>query len=254
LHALAGALDAQHVHTRLGTVVREVRWQRGEVTIAATQHGRTEEIAARTAIVTLPLGVLQLPPQAPNGVHFVPALSAKQKALAGLAAGPVIKVLLRFRRPFWEELDDGRYADAAFFHAPRAAFPTFWTMLPLRAPVLAAWAAGPAATKMAGSSEEALVGTALDCLTKVFCGSDLCRAEFQGAHLHDWQADAYACGAYSYVVAGGGKAREQLARPLQSTLFFAGEAAETGGESGTVAGALESGKRAAEQVLASLAK
>jgi monoamine oxidase len=197
--------------------------------------------------------VLQLPPQAPNGVRFVPALTSKQKALAALAAGPVIKLLLKFRTPFWEELDDGRYADAAFFHAPRAAFPTFWTMLPLRASVLTAWAAGPAAARMAGSSDEELVRTALACLGTLFPG-EICLAEFQGAYLHDWQADPFACGAYSYVVAGGGNARELLARPLERTLFFAGEAAETGGESGTVAGALESGRRAAEQALAALTK
>ena len=254
LRALAGALDPQQVHVQLGTIVREVRWRRGKVTITATQHGRAHEVVAHKAIVTLPLGVLQLPPQAPNGVRFVPALTAKQKALAGLATGPVIKLLLRFRKPFWEEIDDGRYGDAAFFHAPRAPFPTFWTMLPLRASVLAAWAAGPAAARLAGVSEEELVRTALECLATVFCGHERCLADFQGAYLHDWQADPFACGAYSYLVAGGGHAREQLARPLVGTLFFAGEAAATGGESGTVAGALESGKRAVEQLLASLAK
>ena len=72
--------------------------------------------------------------------------------------------------------------------------------------------------------------------------------------MHDWQVDPFACGAYSYVVAGGGNARELLAQPLESTLFFAGEAADSGGESGTVAGALESAQRAVEQLLASLAK
>jgi monoamine oxidase len=254
LDALAGSLDSRHAHLALRTVVREIRWQRGEVTVFASQHGRTHEVSARAAIVTLPLGVLQLPPQAPNGVRFVPALTSKQKALAGLAAGPVIKVLLHFRKPFWEELDDGRYADAAFFHAPGASFPTFWTTLPLRSAVLAAWAAGPAAATMAGASEEELVRSALKCLTKMFSGDERCIADFQGAFLHDWQADPFACGAYSYVVAGGGNARAHLARPLRGTLFFAGEAAETGGESGTVAGALESGTRAAAQVLAALAK
>lgn len=249
LRALAGALDPQRVHVRLGTIIREVRWKRGEVTIAAAQHGRAHEVVARKAIVTLPLGVLQLPPQAPNGVRFVPALKAKQKALSSLAAGPVIKVLLRFRRPFWEEIDDGRYADAGFFHSPRAAFPTFWTMLPARAPVLSAWAAGPQAAQLAGVGDE-IVRTALRCLAKIFAGNERCVADFEGAYSHDWQADPFACGAYSYLVAGGGNAREQLARPLAKTLFFAGEAAETGGESGTVAGALESGKRAVEQLLA----
>jgi monoamine oxidase len=127
-------------------------------------------------------------------------------------------------------------------------------MLPARTSLLAAWAAGPAAARLAGVGEAEIVRTALDCLTTLFGGNERCVADFEGAHFHDWQADPFACGAYSYLVAGGGKAREQLARPLVSTLFFAGEAAETGGESGTVAGALESGKRAAEQLLASLAK
>jgi monoamine oxidase len=253
LQALAGALDPEHVHLQLGATVREVRWQRGKVTIALTHHGRPQEIVARHAIVTLPLGVLQLPPQAPNGVRFVPALTAKQKALAGLATGPVIKVLLRFRKPFWEELDDGRYADTAFFHAPRAAFPTVWTTLPLRTPLLTTWAAGPAAAKLAGGGEDKIVQTALRCVETLFSADERCRADFQAAYLHDWQVDPFACGAYSYVVAGGGNAREHLARPLDRTLFFAGEAADTGGESGTVAGALESARRAVEQLLASSA-
>jgi monoamine oxidase len=254
LATLAGAPDPQTVHVRLGTIVREVRWKRGEVTIAATRHGRAHEVVAHKAIVTLPLGVLQLPPQAPNGVRFVPALTSKQKALASLAAGPVIKVLLRFRKPFWEEIDGGRYADAGFFHSPRATFPTFWTMLPARVPVLSAWAAGPQAARLAGVGEDEIVRTALHCLVKIFGGDEHCLTDFQGAYSHDWQADPFACGAYSYLVAGGGNARELLARPLASTLFFAGEAAETAGESGTVAGALESGQRAAEQTIASLAR
>jgi monoamine oxidase len=251
LRALAAELEPEQVHLRLGTIVREVRWKRGNVMIIATQHGRKYEVTAEKAIVTLPLGVLHLPPQAPNGVRFAPTLTSKHKALSSLAAGPVIKVLLRFRKPFWEQIDDGRYADAAFFHAPRTPFPTFWTMLPRRASLLAGWSAGPQAARLAGVEHDEIVRTALSCLTKIFGESERCLAEFQGAHLHDWQKDPFACGAYSYLVAGGANARELLARPLASTLFFAGEAAETGGESGTVAGALESGKRAAEQLIAS---
>jgi monoamine oxidase len=107
---------------------------------------------------------------------------------------------------------------------------------------------------MAGMSEEDVVRTALRCLETLFSKHKSCLADFQNAYVHDWQRDPYACGAYSYVVAGGGNARELLARPLESTLFFAGEAADTSGESGTVAGALESARRAVEQLLASLAK
>jgi monoamine oxidase len=69
------------------------------------------------------------------------------------------------------------------------------------------------------------------------------------AQLHDWQADPFARGAYSYIIAGGGSARKALAASVEGTLFFAGEASDTAGESGTVAGALQSGMRAARQVL-----
>ena len=67
---------------------------------------------------------------------------------------------------------------------------------------------------------------------------------------HDWQADPYALGAYSYVLAGGGRARRGLARPLDEALYFAGEACDVEGEAGTVGGALASGGRAAREVLA----
>jgi monoamine oxidase len=44
-------------------------------------------------------------------------------------------------------------------------------------------------------------------------------------------------------------ARKALAAPVQNTLFFAGEAADTQGESGTVAGALQSGTSAARRIV-----
>jgi len=51
---------------------------------------------------------------------------------------------------------------------------------------------------------------------------------------------------------GGLPAQRALARPVQGTLFFAGEMTEPA-EMGTVAGALASGRRAARRVLHTLA-
>ena len=229
-----------------------MNWQRGKVTVTATHHGETLTVSAPKAIVTLPLGVLQLAPQSPHAVRFEPALTQKREAFEGLAVGPVIRVILRFRDAFWETLDAGRYKDGAFFHAPDATFPTFWTPLPVRAPVLVAWSAGPAASRMSGLDRAELVNRALSSLDIIFGRRANLREGFEGAHLHDWQADPFSCGAYSYVTAGGASARKALAKPLQDTLFFAGEAADTEGESGTVAGALQSGERAAREVMKSL--
>ena len=79
-------------------------------------------------------------------------------------------------------------------------------------------------------------------------GSD--RALEAGFFVHNWQHDAFSRGAYSYVSVGHHEtARSSLARPLDDTLFFAGEATDTEGEAATVAGALQSGVRAAKEVM-----
>jgi monoamine oxidase len=66
--------------------------------------------------------------------------------------------------------------------------------------------------------------------------------------LHDWQKDPFSGMAYTYVGVGGLSAVKALARPVQQILFFAGEATDSD-EMGTVAGALKSGQRAAEELL-----
>jgi monoamine oxidase len=213
---------------RLAKAVREIRWQRGQVEV--------DGIRARKAIVTLPLGVLQA-----RSVGFAPQLSMKQAALSRLASGPVIRVAMRFKQPFWQE----RVPGVAFFHSPRAPFPTFWTPLPMHAPLLTAWAGGPKAAALSGSSRGQLVQQALASVR-----SALGRVPaVQQVLVQDWQADPYSRGGYSYVIVGGQGAREQLRKPLEETLFFAGEATDTE-EAGTVAGALRSGVRAAREVLA----
>lgn len=248
LAGLANRLRGSPVEIQLDTIVRAVHWKRGAVRVSGTFMGRRFEARAKRAIVTLPLGVLQQSSGAEGFVRFTPALSDKRKALKFLAPGPVLKVALRFRRAFWDELDRGRYRDVAFFHAREAAFPTVWTALPVRTPLLVAWAAGPKAQRLARAGKTRVVAEAIASVRATFGGEAAVEDLLQGAWVHDWQADPYARGAYSYVIAGGGEARGDLAKPIMSTLFFAGEAADTGGEAGTVGGALQSGTRAASEL------
>jgi monoamine oxidase len=248
IDGLVSGLDTARVRIRLSTIVHGIRWQRGQVTIEAMRHGQPMTVQARRAIITLPLGVLQLATDAAGAVRFTPD-PRKQKALAGLAAGPVIKVVLHFREPFWEQIDDGRYRNAAFFNSPGAAFPTFWCPMPLRGSLLNAWAAGPNAARLNDKSEAEVVHAAIASLQAGFGRKVRVRRMLERGYLHDWQADPFARGAYSYVTVGASSARKALATPVQDTLFFAGEAADIGGESGTVAGALQSGMRAARLLL-----
>ncbi len=221
---------------QLQTAVREVRWRRGRVEVGGTFQGQPFRASAKRAIVTLPLGVLQS-----GAVRFFPALNEKKLALAKLASGPVVRVALVFASRFWEK----RFPDVAFFHSPTAPFPTFWTPLPMRAPLLTAWAGGPKAVHLAGRGPQALVHLALQTVEGVLQQD----GSLAAAYVQDWRADPYARGGYSYVKVNGEGAREQLAAPLEATLFFAGEATNTEGESGTVGGALQSGERAAREAL-----
>jgi monoamine oxidase len=220
---------------QLQTAVREVRWRRGRVEVRGTFQGQPFRAGAKRAIVTLPLGVLQS-----GAVRFFPALNEKKLALARLASGPVIRVALVFGSRFWEK----RFPDVAFFHSPQAPFPTFWTPLPMRVPLLTAWAGGPKAARLAGRGPHALIHLALQTVEGVLRQD----AGLAAAYVQDWRADPYARGGYSYVKVNGEGSREQLAAPLEATLFFAGEATNTEGESGTVGGALQSGERAAREV------
>ena len=246
LSALRAGLDP-HGHLRLQTIVTDVEWSSNSVEVRGTRLGQSFRTRARKAIVTVPLGVLKQPAEAPGAIRFTPPLEMKQGALGQLLSGPVVKVMLYFRRPFWEEVHGGRYADASFFHAPGNVFPTFWTTLPARTALLNAWVGGPGAARLCNLPDEEIMRHALDCAASLFSRSrkDL---ELEATYVHNWQRDPFARGAYSYVAVGGIRAREVLAAPLGGTLFFAGEATDTTGDAATVTGALRSGSRAAIEV------
>jgi len=254
LEHLAATLRSSSVNLQLNTVVQTVRWSRHAVEVAGTFLGRTFKATAKRAIVTLPLGVLQASVREHGAVRFTPRLAAKRDALEHLASGPVLKVLLKFREAFWERLAGGRYRGVSFFHPREALFPTFWTALPVRLPLMVAWAAGPNADRLRNASKAEIIDHALASLAELFGERDRIEKLLEGAWVHDWQRDPYARGAYSYVKVGGGEARKQLAEPIRQTLYFAGEATDTDGEAGTVAGALQSGTRAAREVIDSLPK
>lgn len=245
LQALASSVASIRVRLHLQTVVQRVQWRKDKVSVLARQCGRAVELSARQAIVTLPVGVLQH--VGADEVIFDPPLKQKSATLALLASGPAVKVLLRFASAFWDVIENGRYRNAAFLQIPHAPFPVYWSALPRRAPLLTAWAGGPKATQLASFSADKIVDRALAGVSSLFPAADVV-GQLQAAYTHDWQADPFARGAYSYVRVGGAAARTSLARPLDGTLFFAGEATDPD-ESGTVGGALQSGARAAHELL-----
>src|SRR6185436_8798671 len=100
-----------------------------------------------------------------------------------------------------------------------------------------------------GLSQEHILSCALKSLAASFNTSvEKLRAHLKRSFVADWQADPFSKGAYSYAPVGNLAARQKLAEPIAETLFFAGEATNTEGFSGTVHGAIATGRRAAQQV------
>jgi monoamine oxidase len=232
----------------LARTVQRVEWSSGFVRVI-TKPGE-EDFTARQAIITLPLGVLQVMPPQTGAIEFHPELPTKRDAARRLAMGSVVKIFLRFREPFWE--NDKRLKNASFFHSREPYFPTWWTFLPARTSALTGWAGGPAADHLSGKGDGFAMSKALETLSRIFSMSQTTLQEMLESHVvSDWQSDPFSRGAYSYTPVGSTDAMEQLAKPIDDTLFFAGEATHFEGEAGTVAGAIASGYRAADQILQS---
>jgi monoamine oxidase len=222
---------------RLETVAREVRWRPGEVTVL-TEAG--EMLLAESVVVTVPLPLLET-------LRFVPEIPEKREVARTLATGAVTKLLLYFREPFWREIAPLR--DVLFIHTHEQPLPVWWTAIDPEVPLLTGWAGGPRAASLPSARAELLelaigsVAAALRVTTR-----DVSRL-LESHHYHDWRTDPFALGAYSYATAGGAGAGPLLARPVEGTLFFAGEATCGGGLNGTMEGAIESGRRAAGEVM-----
>lgn len=257
---LRAGLDPSRVTLRLGSVATLVEWSPGRVVVhwRAARSRSIERIRASKLVVTLPIGVWRAAEGAEGSVRFDPPLREKEKALAQLESGHVVKIAFRFREAFWDDsafLSQRRGPRARplpplnFLHSSDPLMPTWWTTAPLRSPILIGWAGGPAADALLAEGIDAAVDRGLDALSRAF-GLPRRKVEgmLEGAFTHDWQSDPFSRGAYSYPAVGGANAHRLLSRPLRQTLFFAGEAT-SGDQTGTVAGAIESGERAAREIL-----
>jgi len=241
---LRGRVEAAGGVLLLGAPAGAVEWQPGSV---AVTHISGKTHIARSAVITLPLGVLQA-----GSVRFTPEPGGVLDAVASLAMGAVQRIVLRFRTRFWAE----RATGMRFLFAADELPPTWWTTSPHESSLLTGWLGGPRSlafsslTSEADSGPERLLNSGLRSLERIFSlpagGLD---SELLGWHTHDWQLDPYSLGAYSYAPKGASEASALLAAPVEGTLFFAGEHTDTTGHPGTVHGALRSGLRAATQVL-----
>jgi monoamine oxidase len=245
-HHLLYGIESIGSKLRLNSVVERIQWQHG----GALVHARSavtqayETFRSRRMIVTVPLGLLQAQPDDKGAIQFDPEPHEILDAARMLKFGHVIRLVLRFEQVFWKNTPE--QPDAGFFFSQESVFPVWWTSLPIRAPIITGWSAGPKADKLLDQPKAAIVEAAVASLARIV-GVQPSRLE--AAYFHPWHDDSFSRGAYSYVPAGALSARKALAQPVADTLYFAGEATDLNGYGGTVHGAIASGERAARQVL-----
>jgi monoamine oxidase len=251
-------IEERGVRVRLGTVVHRVEWSPGRISVSAKSARGTKDSLADRVLVTVPLGVLQVPRDAAGFIDFSPALPReKLEALNKLEMGKVIRIVLRFRERFWEKISPvGRgkknLGDMSFLFGEDDWFPTWWTTMPEKKPVITGWAPFRCAERLSGQNPDFVVQKGLRTLGK-FLGVSMSELPdlLEQSYFHDWQSDPFSRGAYSYAKVGADGAAEALGAPIDNTLFFAGEATDSG-NTGTVHGAIASGRRAAREILRGL--
>jgi monoamine oxidase len=198
------------------------------------------DISARAVIVTVPTDVL-----AAAGLRFLPELPAKADAAAGLPLGLADKQFLHV---------DGAGelpADGHFFRRLDRAESGSYHLRPFGRPLIEAYFGGRLARGLEAEGEGAFAAFAIEELTGLLGSS--WRARLRPVAVTAWAADPWARGAYSHALPGRAGERAVLAAPVDGRLFFAGEATSIHAFS-TAHGAYDSGRRAAEEVLAELVR
>lgn len=191
-------------------------------------------------IITVPLAVLQS-----TDLQFVPALpESKLASIRSIGMGAGIKVILEFNQRFWDAATDSVYTSGAVpeYRASSNGRST-------KSFMLTGLTMGERAEALSAQSSAAAIQSIIKELDVIY-GKGVASGALTNARLMDWGKDPFIKGAYSYPIVGGGGllTRQTLSLPVQRKVYFAGEATHYGGHSGTVHGAIESGRRVVEEL------
>jgi monoamine oxidase len=224
---------AADLAVRLATPVRRIEWDRRGVDVE-TRNGM---LRARTVIVTVSTNVL-----AGDKIDFRPGLSKRQlDAAAKLSLGSFDHIALDMPgNPLALQHDDVVFEQSTGAHTAALLANVSGTSLHL------VEVAGDFGRDLADQGRAAMIDFASGWLAALY-GSDIKRA-IKRSHATRWNDEPWVLGAMSAAAPGSADARQILMEPVGGRIWFAGEAVHDT-EWGTVAGAWDSGTRAAEAAL-----
>jgi monoamine oxidase len=148
---------AKKLDVRLGHVVQRIEYDDGAVTVT-TDRG---PVAGTSAVVTLPVGVLQR-----DAVEFAPPLpDEKTQAIGRLGMGLLDKCYLRFPRVFWD-----RDADVINYISAEKGQWAEWINVAKYTgePILVGFNAATYARELEAMPDEGVVAAALDVLRTIY--------------------------------------------------------------------------------------
>ena len=250
---LASRFSAVVSTVELNTVIEGIDYSGTRVILSGTKNnGDTQETFTEEVdkvIVAVPVSVLRQ-----NDIAFTPVWpEAKQDSLEMIGMDAAVRVVLDFKQNFWGAGCSwifGGYRAPELFSAGIGRSEYNKT--------LSLTAYGSAAEELSAAGPEVLP-IVLHELDEVFDGKATVniRRDGEGKIIHewmDWTKSPYIKGGISYLKPGGTiNNRKSLAQPLGNQIFFAGEATDVSGDSGTINGALLSAERAAEELTQTIA-
>lgn len=230
---------------RVNSRVYAVRSRPSGVEVEFETQERRGSLTARAAVVTVPLGVLKA-----NLIEFDPPLPGeKRRAISAIGFGPVMETILRLRGG---NLRDRLGEYAMLWGNTSTSFDRPFVGLQGRPDILSAFTAGREAGRRSALPDREVVDATLEELQS-FLPFSLRVGEVETYLIRRWPQNEFVRGGYSFLPPGAGVPdRAALAASVDGRLFFAGEATHATGEPATVHGAIETGYRAAAQVLQAL--
>jgi monoamine oxidase len=230
--------------------VQKIEWNWGHVKVHCAGNKVFE---AQQAVITVPLGVLQAERDSEGYIAFNPDIPEKRAAALSLGYGQVIKIVMQFREAFWEssavKKATGQNMKKMGFIFSDAPVPTWWTQLPDKTPILTGWSGGTRAADLLAKGEAAILESALDSLAYIFKQpAPFIQGQLIAAKFEMWDKEPFSRGAYTYATVNDDIHKNTLGKPLENTLFFAGETIYYGASAGTVEAALVSGRDVVKEI------
>ncbi|QOG21398.1 MULTISPECIES: flavin monoamine oxidase family protein [Bradyrhizobium] len=222
---------------RFGSVVSAIEEEGGVLAVRCTSG---EVHGCDRVIITVPLPLLR-------DIALPASARAKAAAADDIGFGSVIKIVLRFARPWWRERKQD-LADMTFLLSGET-IPVWWTRYPDQHPVLTGWFGGPRTAELQGLDPQGLINAGIDSLAAIFgLSREEIARDLVAAAAINWAHDPFARGAYSWATPRTRAAQAMLAR-ADGPVLFSGEALYRGRDMGTVEAALTSGLETAGMIL-----